>query len=192
LKREQSLVADSDAMGVATEIFQYVCGSAEGRLGVDHPVFLLQGSQESGECAGIAQRLEVPEKLQGAGGVSFPESLQYEASKASGEDFDREEESAAGGRPTFVVGRETAAGNDAVEVRMEMQVLAPAMEASAAVAAVIMDAHRRKRANVPHRCLSSPQKRLYLWNTSTGSSPRAKSWRAWSSSPLMRSHSSST
>ena len=49
----------------------------------------------------------------------------------------RRRESAAGGDPTLVVGRETAAGNDAVEVRAEMQVsrlrvrycrMTPAME----------------------------------------------------------------
>ena len=60
--------------------------------------------------------------------MSLLESFQYEASKESGEDFDGQKKSAAGGDPTLVVGRETTAGNDAVEVRMEVQVLAPTME----------------------------------------------------------------
>ena len=40
----------------------------------------------------MAQRLQFSEKLQGAGVVSLPEGLQYKASKAAGEDFDRQEE----------------------------------------------------------------------------------------------------
>ena len=42
--------------------------------------------------------------------------------------MDRQKVSAAGGDPTFAVGGETAAGNDAVQVRMEVQVLPPTMQ----------------------------------------------------------------
>ena len=57
-----------------------------------------------GEGAGIAQRFQISEKLQGPSGVSLPESLQYEAPKEPGEDFDGQKKSAAGGDPTLVVG----------------------------------------------------------------------------------------
>ena len=56
------------------------------------------------------------------------QGLQHQAAEAAGENFDRQQESATGGDPTLVAGRETAAGNDAVQVRVEMQVLTPAME----------------------------------------------------------------
>jgi hypothetical protein len=56
------------------------------------------------------------------------ESFEYEASKEPGEDFDGQKESASDGDPTLVVGGEAAAGNDAVEVGMEVQVLAPTMK----------------------------------------------------------------
>jgi hypothetical protein len=81
-----------------------------------------------GEGEGIAQRFELSEKLQGAIGVSLGQSLQHQVAEPAGEDFDRQEKFAGGGDPTLVVGRETAAGNYAVEMRMEVQILAPAMQ----------------------------------------------------------------
>jgi hypothetical protein len=60
--------------------------------------------------------------------VGLGQSLYHQAAKEAGEDFDRQEESAFGSDPTFVVGGQTAAGNDAVQVRMEVQVLAPTVE----------------------------------------------------------------
>jgi hypothetical protein len=125
---QQAPVADGDAVGITAEILQHVRRASEGGLGVNDPVFRLQRGQESGEGARSAQRSEVSEKAQGAIEVSFAESLQYEAPEESGEDFDGEKESAAGGDPTFMVGRETAAGNDAMQVGVEVQVLAPTME----------------------------------------------------------------
>jgi hypothetical protein len=104
IERQQALVADGDAVGIAAEVFQHMSGSAEGRLGINHPFFLFEGSQEWGEGAGIAQPFQISEKLQGASGVSLLESLQYQASKKSGEDFDGQKKSAAGGDPTLVVG----------------------------------------------------------------------------------------
>jgi hypothetical protein len=104
IEAEQALVADGDAVGIAAEVFQHMSGSAEGRLGINHPFFVFEGSQELGEGAGVAQRFQLSKKLQGASGVSLLESLQYEASKESEEDFDWQQKSAAGGDPTFVAG----------------------------------------------------------------------------------------
>ena len=128
LKGQEALIADGDAVGIAAEILQHARRSAEGGLGVHDPVFMFQGSQEAGEGDRIAQRRQVPKQLEFAIGVGLGQSLYHQAAKTAREDFDRQEESALGGDPTLVVGRQTAAGNDAVQVRMEVQVLAPAME----------------------------------------------------------------
>ena len=63
IEGEQSLVADGDAVRIAAEILQHVSRSPEGRLGVNHPLFVLEGSQEPGKGARIAQRFEVSEEL---------------------------------------------------------------------------------------------------------------------------------
>jgi len=39
VERNQSMIGDGDAMGVAAEILQHVFGSAEGWFGVDDPIF---------------------------------------------------------------------------------------------------------------------------------------------------------
>src|SRR3977135_50013 len=39
VERNQSMIGDGDAMGVAAEILQHVFGSAEGWCGVDDPIF---------------------------------------------------------------------------------------------------------------------------------------------------------
>jgi len=59
---------------------------------------------------------------------SLCKTLQHQLTEAAGESFDRQEEPALGGDPPFLEERQTAAGNDAVEVRMEVHILAPTME----------------------------------------------------------------
>src|SRR5258708_5321253 len=60
--REQTLVGDSYPVGVAAQIFDHLRGSAKGRLGVDHPVLLSQGSQVRGKPRSVPQRLDLAEK----------------------------------------------------------------------------------------------------------------------------------
>ena len=57
--REQAMVGNGDAMGVAREIMQDVFGSTKGWLGVDDPVLLKQGTQERLEGVRVGERLTV-------------------------------------------------------------------------------------------------------------------------------------
>ena len=50
-ERHEPVVGDGDAMGVASQIVENVFGAAEGRLGVDDPVFLAELPEEMIECA---------------------------------------------------------------------------------------------------------------------------------------------
>ena len=49
VEAEQSSVGDGDAVGVAGQVLQHMFGSAEGRLGVDHPLSLAQRAQAGSE-----------------------------------------------------------------------------------------------------------------------------------------------
>src|SRR6516165_4386697 len=42
LEADQAPIGDGDAMGVAGQVAKHLVGPAEGRLGIDHPVQLLQ------------------------------------------------------------------------------------------------------------------------------------------------------
>jgi hypothetical protein len=52
------MVGDGDAVRIAGEIVQNMFGTSEGWLGVDHPVFAEEESQERVESAGLSKALE--------------------------------------------------------------------------------------------------------------------------------------
>ncbi len=58
LERNQSMVADGHAVRIAGEIVQNMFRTSEGWLGVDHPVFAEEESQERVESAGLSKTLE--------------------------------------------------------------------------------------------------------------------------------------
>ncbi len=58
LERHQSMVGDGDAVRIAGEIVQNMFRTSEGWLGVDHPVFAEEESQERVESAGLSKVLE--------------------------------------------------------------------------------------------------------------------------------------
>jgi hypothetical protein len=60
--------------------------------------------------------------------MSFCQTLQEETAEKAAEDLDREKEAAAAANPLVVIGGQTAAGNDAMQVRMKVKVLTPGME----------------------------------------------------------------
>ncbi len=57
-------VGDGDAMGVAAEIGENLCGSAERLLGADDPVEATHGGQICGDRGGIGQIGEFAEKAE--------------------------------------------------------------------------------------------------------------------------------
>ena len=63
-------------MGVAAEVLEDVSGAAEGRFGIDYPCGSLQGGQPGGEGGWIAQRLQIAEELELAGGVGLVQGLE--------------------------------------------------------------------------------------------------------------------
>jgi hypothetical protein len=84
----------------------------------------------AGESGGVAQVLEVAEEEEFSSSVSLGKSPQKETAEAGAEDLDGEQEFTAARDPAVMVGGQTAAGNDAMQVGMEVQVLAPGMEDS--------------------------------------------------------------
>jgi len=64
---DEPAVGDRDAMGVAAEIGQDLCGSAEGPLGVNNPVDALHGFDATSESVGFGKRSKIAEEAQGAG-----------------------------------------------------------------------------------------------------------------------------
>jgi hypothetical protein len=63
-------------------------------------------------------------------GEGLLEEAAHFGAEETAEDFDGEEEAGTRGDPAGVVGRESAAGDEAVEVRVEAEVLSPRVEDS--------------------------------------------------------------
>jgi len=55
-ERDQSMVGDGHAMGVAAEILEHIFGAAKGWFGVDDPVLSEQRSQPGSEDIGLCEQ----------------------------------------------------------------------------------------------------------------------------------------
>jgi hypothetical protein len=58
LERHQSMVGDSDAVRIASEIVQNMLGTAEGWLGIDDPVLVEELSEKLAKAMWISKTLE--------------------------------------------------------------------------------------------------------------------------------------
>jgi hypothetical protein len=103
-------------------------GSAEGPLGVDHPVMTKERSQEGAECFFIGEVSDASRK----GELLFPEDTLQAGdelpAKHSAQNFDREEKRVARANPVLAVERETTDRDHTVDMRMMLKVLAPGVE----------------------------------------------------------------
>ena len=125
---EKAVIGDGDAVGVSREVGQDLFGAAEGRFGVDAPFRLSGGSEVAAEGATGPGAAPAPAEGQLLGDEGL---LQMRQETAGG----RDETSTRTGRKKLrpasdpaAIGRETAAGNDAMQVRMMEQCLAPGVE----------------------------------------------------------------
>jgi len=61
---DQTRVGDGDPMGIAAEISQHLRRSAEGRLGIDHPVDPTKFAEPANEGGGLCQFDEIAEEAE--------------------------------------------------------------------------------------------------------------------------------
>ena len=128
MKRNEPGVGDGDAMGVGAEIAQHMFRSSEWPLGVDDPVVAEQHPQPGGEGAWLrkVRQVSVELKLIAMEGVAKPgDEL---AAEDAAEHADGEKEVSSREDPAGVARCEATGGNYAVDVRMKLQALVPAVE----------------------------------------------------------------
>jgi hypothetical protein len=125
---EEAVVRDRDPMCVSGQIMQNVLGTAEGALGVHHPVLPKEGAKK------CEKRLLIRQREARAMEDEFlsPESVLETGHKFSAEDAaqdpHRQKESRSRTNPVLSVRRRTAAGYDAMHVRVPLQGLAPGVK----------------------------------------------------------------
>ena len=122
------MIGNGDTVSVATEILEHILGAAEGWLGIDHPVFAKQGSQPGGEEFGLRKSQQIPGKMQLASLKGQLESVDELAAKHRPEHGNGEKEARVRSNPAGVIEREPAGRNNAVDMRMNLELLVPGVE----------------------------------------------------------------
>jgi hypothetical protein len=95
-------------------------GTGEGSLGVDDPLAAGELVEESPEPPGLGEGFGDPEP---AGSVALVEPLEEEPAKQAREDAHGKKEAGATPDPPAAALGEPAAGDDAVQVRVELEIL---------------------------------------------------------------------
>ena len=102
--------------------------AAEGRLGVDDPLGPGGGGEPALEFGRLGQRAEPAVEGEPPPVEGGPEQREELSPEDAAEDADRQEEPRPAGDPSRGVGRDPAAGDDAVDVGVMLQVLPPGVE----------------------------------------------------------------
>jgi hypothetical protein len=123
---EEPPIGDGHPMRVAGQVAQNPLWSGQWRLGIDHPLRLLQGPQELGPLCGRVPSLVLQAETLLGGRLLQP--CQERAAKYPTEDTDREKEALATGDPGGAIQRESPGWDQAMDVGMMMEGLAPGMQ----------------------------------------------------------------
>ena len=128
LERDETMVGDGDAMGVTSEVVKNVLRSSEGWLGVDDPVLGNELAQELAETFRPCEILERAVELELALEQELPESSRELAAEDATENADGQEEAWGRSNPSGAIEREASSRDDAMHMRMMLQVLSPCMQ----------------------------------------------------------------
>ncbi len=159
---DKPAVGDANAVGVGAEIAQGVFRSSEGRLGVDDPVVAEEASEPGSEAARLGERCEMAVELELAFAERGLETGNDLAAEDTAEHLDGQEESSARGGPARMVRRESACGDDAVDMRMMLESLVPGMEHAeeadlcAEVPWIASDLQQRGRTGAEEQAVDQP------------------------------------
>ncbi len=118
------MVGDRYFVRVSSEIVDRLVWSAKGGFAVDHPVLLACPGEVLYELGFVAEMAELSVEAQ----FGLIELLEEKSAEESGQDTHREKEVLAAADPMLAVWTGTTTGNDAVDVGMMQQVLAPGVQ----------------------------------------------------------------
>src|SRR6266446_1911756 len=115
-------------MRVARQVGQDLFGSGKGPLGKDDPLLASGLAQEFGEGLGLSQGTELTVELELLSGLELLQSRAELAAKDGGESAHRKEVLSRGADPARAVAGEAATGDDAMQMVMVQQRLAPGVQ----------------------------------------------------------------
>src|SRR6476661_2277740 len=102
---DQTRVGDGDPMRVSAEIGQNLGGSAEGRLGIDHPFDPAQLAQPAGEGGRLSEAGKIAEEAEFTGLEGGPQLVEEQPAEEAREHTDRQKEAGLAADPPRAVRR---------------------------------------------------------------------------------------
>ena len=120
-KGNEAMVGDGNAMRIAAQVIEDMLRTPERPFAVNDPVLAEELPQEAGERLLLCEEPKVAVEADLALGESALQSCDELASEDAAEHLDRKKEEIAWVDPACVVEGEPAGGNDAMDVRMMLQ-----------------------------------------------------------------------
>ena len=125
---EEPPIGDGHAMRIAGQVTEDQLRPGQRRLGVDHPLRLLQARQELAPDRGSLPALALPLHAEVLLSGRLPQRRQEGAPKQPAEDPHRQEEALGTGDPRGAIQRQATCGDQAMDMGMMVQGLAPGMQ----------------------------------------------------------------
>src|SRR5512137_221703 len=125
---DQPRIGDRCAVSVAREIGEHLLGTAERRLGVDDPIRLAQRNDALGESAWFAERRQLAEKAKLAFVERRLQGGEEQSTEQARQRLHRQEEAWLANDPALAAQRDSAARDDAMDMGMMGERLAPGVE----------------------------------------------------------------
>jgi len=122
------MVGDSHAMGVPTQILEYVLGASERSFAINHPVFSEQWPQPGGKGFRLSEGAQVSVETELAvleGALKCRDEL---AAKNAAEHLDGKKEGIARFDPARAIGGESPGRHHAMHMRMKFEFLTPGVQ----------------------------------------------------------------
>src|SRR5216683_4180782 len=128
-QRSQTMAGNRHTVRVTGQILEDSLGSAKGRLNVNDPWDGLGLLAQEAKLARIAQRAEFAMEVEQVSSECRPEGSQEDLPEAAAEHTHRQKEGGlAAGDPAGAVRGDAAARYDAMQVRVQMQILTPGVQ----------------------------------------------------------------
>ncbi|MET4222195.1 hypothetical protein ABIB00_007431 [Bradyrhizobium sp. LB14.3] len=115
---DEPAFGDGDAMGVAAEMGQHLCGPAEGPLGVNNPVDASHGVEVGRKGAGSARAPRSPKKRKAPKLKAPDRRLRKSVRNSLDNGLTASSEVRSASDPARAIGREATTRNDAMDVGM--------------------------------------------------------------------------
>lgn len=128
VERNEAIVRDGDAMGIASQVLQDLAWPTERFFRVDNPFGCVERGYEFFPVGEASEFNYATVKRDGTFRVRLLQIPEELVSEQAAEDTHGNKEIFARGDPASLVGGDPAAGNNAVDVRVVMKRLSPGME----------------------------------------------------------------